>query len=375
MKKRFSGVILLMAALSLFPYAPARGDSLMIPQGTERIEEEAFRDCAALTSLELPENLTTIGDRAFYGCGALKEVVCPGTLESIGEAAFDNCAEALYFICPPDSEAARWAENSGFDWNAGTTCRALVIGQTYPDTEFSLKGPATDHAAVAGCLGCFGRTSYTVTTAENLTSDGIISAVSTAFSGATKNDISLFFYAGHGMEGGYLLGSELGLLEPARLRNALDSIPGRKVIIIDACYSGALIKTRGGSKDGKEAADEFTKTFIQAFSERKRGVFTANDYYVIVACGEDEECREGNIYPGAYGSKQMGFFTYSLCRGLGWDGVYSVAGSMYADRNHDNAVTIDEAFQYAYDYALSKNSNQHAMVYPQNCNAFSPFRP
>lgn len=71
----------------------------------------------------------------------------------------------------------------------------------------------------------------------------------------------------------------------------------------------------------------------------------------------------------------MSYFSYCLCRGCGWDGASMRACDLYTDVNRDHAVTIQEAFSYAYDSALLCNANRHALVFPADCTYFSPFRP
>lgn len=361
------------ALLALLPCA-ALGDELTLPSGLAAVEEEAFMGCRTVTSLTLPEGVTALGDRAFYGCGALVRVKLPASLGEIGGEVFDQCGEALYFECEPGSDAAGWARRSGYDWSAGTVCRAFLVAQTYEDTDFALRGTVTDREAMFGCLSSFGGTAYAITSAENLSVTELLDGIADAFSGATQDDISLLYYSGHGEQGGYLLGGDLALLSPGRLRQALDAVPGRKVVVIDACYSGALITARSAGKSDEDAADQFVQSFARVFSQRSRGALSSGDYYVIVACGEEEESLEGYIYPGVPGARRMGYFTYSLCRGLGWDGVYSVANKLFADVNGDGVATIQEAFAFAYDRALAKNDGQHAVVYPENCTEFSPFR-
>ena len=85
-----------------------------------------------------------------------------------------------------------------------------------------------------------------ITRRTNLTSAEILAAIPVAFAGAQEGDLSLFYYAGHGKHGGQLLGTDALdddslLITPLMLRQALDQIPGTKLVIIDACYSGGII--------------------------------------------------------------------------------------------------------------------------------------
>lgn len=68
--------------------------SVSIPASVERggltynvtsIEDEAFKDCARLTSVSIGTSVTFIGYRAFSGCEDLTEVVIPDNVEKLGQ--------------------------------------------------------------------------------------------------------------------------------------------------------------------------------------------------------------------------------------------------------------------------------------------------
>ena len=65
--------------------------SVTLPEGLTRIEGGAFRYCRGLTSVTLPEGLTSIGYDAFSSCSGLKTVVLPKTLTTIERSAFTFC--------------------------------------------------------------------------------------------------------------------------------------------------------------------------------------------------------------------------------------------------------------------------------------------
>ena len=376
MKKVF---ILFIAIIFLIIF-PAQAD-ITFPSMLQEIEEEAFAGNEQLLSLVIPEGTSAIGRRAFYSCGRLRCVSLPSTLVSVGDEAFSGCAEAMYFQCPPGSPARDWAAASGFDYSAGTVCRALLIGQTYSGTSYVLQGSVNDMRSMNFCLQSMKTRAYQVSAKSNLTADGILSAISTVFSSAREDDISLLFFSGHGREDGSILGADLVPLSPARLKTAMDLIPGRKVIIVDACYSGNLIEepdaqtTVSRSRGLKNPLSSFDSAFLSAFSTRSRsGEFASGAYYVLTSCRAVEESLESYISSGNNG-RQMGYFSYYLCHGCGWDGTSMRACGLYADVNQDGAVTLQEAFAYAYENALQQNENQHALVFPANCTAFSPFRP
>ena len=56
------------------------------------IENDAFYNCSALTSIKIPTTCSSIGDFAFYGCRELTKVDSENISQiSIGQSAFENC--------------------------------------------------------------------------------------------------------------------------------------------------------------------------------------------------------------------------------------------------------------------------------------------
>lgn len=78
---------------------PEDAGSFTVPEGTRRIESNAFRSCyQRLERLQLPDTLESIGDNAFYGCRNLTAVSIRGSGVTIGAGAFDGCSklESVY---------------------------------------------------------------------------------------------------------------------------------------------------------------------------------------------------------------------------------------------------------------------------------------
>ena len=67
------------------------------------IEDGAFTDCAALTSISLPDVITTIGNNAFMGCTSLENVIFGTGPISIGDSAFENCTALTSITLPTDA--------------------------------------------------------------------------------------------------------------------------------------------------------------------------------------------------------------------------------------------------------------------------------
>ena len=372
-------ILSILAVLALLQICAwdVKAETVMIPAGITEIHEEAFAGCTSVESVYIPDGVTRIGAGAFAGCTALREVQFPHTLEEIGEDALKECGECLLVTCTSGSMAASWAAANGFDWNADTVCRALSIGQTYTQTSYALVGPVNDMHAVAFCLRRMNVNNYMVTEKANLTAQEILDTIRTTFADAGENDISLLYFSGHGEMGGALLGSDLATVSPQELRNCLNSVPGRKVVIVDACYSGGLLEedevsaAENISQEDEKAA--FLSAFLQAFTIRSRALYETGKYFIMASCCAAEKSEEAYIKSGSAG-RYMGYFTYALCEGCGWNGVTYRECEMLADQNGDGVATFAEAYSYAYDWALSENNGQHAVVYPEDCRWFSPFR-
>ena len=89
--------------------------------------------------------------------------------------------------------------------------------------------------------------------------EALASAVSSAFDGADDGDLSLLYLCTHGVisssdDGGcYLLlgdGEQETLLGAEDLEAMLASVPGEKLLVIDACHSGALLGRTPGAISG-----------------------------------------------------------------------------------------------------------------------------
>ena len=61
---------------------------VIIPEGIEKIEAEAFKDNKLVRKVVMPNTLTEIGDNAFSGCTNLEDIEFSENLKTIGENAF-----------------------------------------------------------------------------------------------------------------------------------------------------------------------------------------------------------------------------------------------------------------------------------------------
>jgi len=361
---------------------------LVLPDQLSEIAEESFYADSSIVECVVPKNVTAIDDRAFSGCENLGWITIPENTERFGEDVFTGCANDLLIRTVARSPASAYARDHSIDYQAGTTYRSLLIGQTYAqDPELQLDGPENDIIAFNTCLTSFSGTPYHVTTRMNVSAGDMLSAIDEIFGSATVDDVSLFFYSGHGVSStedevrGALLGvNGEDYVSANQLRSALDKIPGRKIVIIDACYSGNLITLN--KKDAKTktvksmsslsealsvSVDDFTSAFISAFSVKKRGVVASDSYFILTAAASDEESYEEELQ-----GRVMGLFTYYMTNGLGYLFDGNRADDLPIDVNENGVITLQEMYQYTRKQLIPEG--QHVQVYPQNCLWFGLLR-
>ena len=291
------------------------------------------------------------------------------------------------------------------------TYRALLIGNTYTGESNELPGCDNDVDGMRTMLGRMTATPYSVTVKKNIRAEEILSSISSTFGNASYNDVSLFYYSGHGANSvgadgnptsyhAALVGTFQTYVSIARLKTELDKIPGKKVIIIDACHSGQFIARDGTmtqvsssafnsqvvnlfandeqlsgdvsrtavvlAADGSELLSEEAPAFIDRAGDTN---FAKSGYYVITACRSEEKSVSTGYDSNGDGKidRYFGLFTYGLCYGNGWNlARNSAISSLNADLNKDSKVTLYEAYVYAKVMAQSHNPNQTAQIWPEN---------
>lgn len=88
---------------------------IVMPAGTKAIEAQAF-EAVGFISVKLNPELESIGSRAFANCEFMTQIEIPANVTEIEEDAFDECNSLLIIFCTKDSEAHKFAENSGIDF-------------------------------------------------------------------------------------------------------------------------------------------------------------------------------------------------------------------------------------------------------------------
>jgi hypothetical protein len=65
-------------------------DTITIPHGVKRIEDNLFEGMQNLTSIDIPDSVLSIGNFTFFGCSNL-DIVLPSSVKQIGVHTFTGC--------------------------------------------------------------------------------------------------------------------------------------------------------------------------------------------------------------------------------------------------------------------------------------------
>jgi len=137
----------------------------------------------------------------------------------------------------------------------------------------------------------------------------------------------VFYYSGHADENGLMLGKER--VEYKRLRLAMDSAGSDvRLAVLDACASGGALRAKGGVR---------RPAFLTDDSQDLRG------RALLTSSTAQENSHESDSLGGS-------FFTQALLTGL--------RGA--ADADHDNKVTLNEAYRFAYQETLRRTQEARA---------------
>ncbi len=165
---------------------------------------------------------------------------------------------------------------------------------------------------------------------DNATRDNILETMRGVFLQADENDVVVFYFSGHGVEGAFVPADFDGYghrLEHSDIRHILEQSHARqKLVMGDACHSGSLI---GG---------EFAPDMLAAKGPSVGDML--NKYYKAF-----ENCDSGMaLFMSSKGAEvsledsglRSGVFSHFLIRGLKGE----------ADADHDKIVSIQELFDF-----------------------------
>ena len=135
-------------------------------------------------------------------------------------------------------------------------------------------------------------------------------------------ELNILYFSGHGWTDGslvlyadpiFLPSTELNancLLGVEELLDALKSLQGKSLVILDSCYSGAFVKENGNGTSLVDEANPFDAVFAAYFSSRP---YQASSY-ALSCTTADNTGKESRLW-----SHKHGYFTKALLDALGWD--------------------------------------------------------
>lgn len=377
--KKYTAVLLLL----LLAYAlPACAASIVLPEKTVSIGERAFMNDTSISRISMPASVKEIGKEAFAGCTGLRMLVVPGKETPLNENMFGSLDLTQITVAAPiSSRAWTFAIDHGMKIPAA---RALLIGQTHYDDGI-LEGCDNDIEGMKGMLVQRHWAEEQITSKTDL--DGQVefkNAIQEAFAGAQENDVSLFYYSGHGLEdssnpdkNGSLCGIHRNDISPSELYGMLQKIEGTKLVIVDACRSGQLI-----GRDGEASSESFADAFISAFSLSARSAgaeLAESGFYVLTAVSKNQDSYSVAEYVDS-GSEGFwkGLFTSYFILGCGWDMESQTPTELHADADQNQQITWNELYAYTHEKVnayIQKNNktSEHYMdpaevqVWPENC--------
>jgi len=201
----------------------------------------------------------------------------------------------------------------------------------------------------------------------------ILNALSLYEGNTSSEDISYFYYAGHGgydnyKKESYLYMSDGDKLYVHEIKDQMDKINGKKFLIIDACQSGGFTDiSRTYSSDPTDNPKKFNESIYRIFfkgnSKRNTG-----EYYVLTAANTKQSSWENKTI-------KNGVFSFFILDGIGDVGLNNPNAeydfTYQGDLNGDGKITLNEIYNYAkpliVDFVKEISSgyySQDIQVYP-----------
>jgi hypothetical protein len=205
------------------------------------------------------------------------------------------------------------------------------------------------------------------------TKANIFQSIQSTFSGANDNDVSYFYFSGHGAtlnQVSYLCpadfdGNVTTAISVNELESALSVIPGIKVVLIDSCHSGGFIGkdiSRENSSDNfsieEEHLSNFNENIIDAFSCSiiTKDLLTSSEYQVLTSSHWYQSSYE--LQPP--NEEPFGVFTQALYEGC------SLNNNLPADIDMNAKINLNEAHSFISQWVAAINVDQNVQVYPAN---------
>jgi WD40 repeat protein len=219
----------------------------------------------------------------------------------------------------------------------GTRAALLIASYEYRDPSFpDLQAPGSDAEALAGVLRDPLIGDFETRVLTNASRAVVVEAIEEFFADRSPDDLLLLYFAGHGIKDAsgrlYLATTDTKLqrlvatgISSADINYLVDqSFSTRKVLMLDCCYSGALV----GSLVSRRGEPVGVGDHFQGYG---LAVITASDSFQYAF-------EHGKLSSGA--DRYSSVFTSVLLQGL-------VTGQ--ADQDRDGLISVGELYSYVAD--------------------------
>ncbi|MCB0519315.1 MAG: caspase family protein [Lewinellaceae bacterium] len=164
---------------------------------------------------------------------------------------------------------------------------------------------------------------------DNATHDNILNAMKNTFSQADSDDVVLFYFSGHGINGAFIPVDFDGFhnrLFHEEIRGVLDKCHAKhKIVFGDACHAGSMsgLGVQGDMLAAREPVRQMLEKYYKAFEKSTGG--TA----LLLSSKEEEVSLEDS-------GLRSGVFSHFMIKGMKGE----------ADRDRNGIITIDELYRY-----------------------------
>ena len=191
----------------------------------------------------------------------------------------------------------------------------------------------------------------------------IIAKMQELFESSSESDVNYLYLTCHGgIDGRIYLGSDGQTFSGWELASILKQYKGKFVVMLDCCHAGTIISKDNSIRSNEESIsekfdmDEFVLGFTNTSGNEKAGEMIDSKFLVLCSSRGAESSSGGDL--------SLATKYWSL--GSGWDPVQQSQGSLIADQNFNNRITLNELYSYSREQVLKQNHKQHIEVYPEN---------
>ena len=191
----------------------------------------------------------------------------------------------------------------------------------------------------------------------------IIAKMQELFESSSESDVNYLYLTCHGgIDGRIYLGSDGQTFSGWELASILKQYKGKFVVMLDCCHAGTIISKDNSIRSNEESIsekfdmDEFVLGFTNTNGNEKAGEMIDSKFLVLCSSRSSEYSSGGSL--------SLATKYWSL--GSGWNPIQQSQGSLIADQNYNNRITLNELYTYSREQVLKQNDEQHIEVYPEN---------